>query len=151
MLTNSVCHDFAILRHGIHFYLFGMFDKLTYYHRMFLRYIGCQFQETLQFFLIGTNIHRSSRKHIRRANEYGEPYFFDKLMDIFHRGQLTPTGLIHPDTIEHGREFLTVFSIVDTLSTCTENINLLCVQTQSKVIRNLSASRHNYPMRILKL
>ena len=85
MLTYSVCYNFSILRHRIHFHFLGVFDKLAYYHRMFLRYISCQFQETFQFFLVGTNIHRSSRKHIRRTNKYGETYLFNELLNVIHR------------------------------------------------------------------
>ena len=71
VLTYSVCYNFSILRQRIHFHFLGVFDKLAYYHRMFLRYISCQFQETFQFFLVGTNIHRSSRKHIGSGNGCG--------------------------------------------------------------------------------
>ena len=150
VLTDSIRYDFSILSHGIHFHFLGMLNKLTYYYRMFLRYIGCQFQETFQFFLIGANIHRGTRKHIRRTDKYRKTDLVNKFIDIIHRSQFTPTRLVYTNTVEHGREFLAILSVVNAFGTCTENIDILCIQAQCQIIRNLSTGRYNDAMWIFE-
>ena len=119
MLTDSIRDDLTILRHSIHFYLFGMFNKLAYHYRMFFRNISCQFKETLQLFLVGTDVHGCTTKHIGRANKHRKTDLINKLINIVHRGELAPARLIYTNTIEHGRELLAVFGIIYALGRST--------------------------------
>ena len=150
MLTDSVCHNFAILCHGIHFHFLGVLDELAHHYRMLFRYIGSQFQETFQFFLIRTYIHGGSTQHIRRANQYREAHFVNKGINVFHGSQCTPFGLVYSDTVKHGREFITVFGIVNALGTCSEDVNSLSVQAESKIIRYLTTGGNDDSMRIFQ-
>ena len=57
MLGDGVGNDFAIARHSIHFYFLGVLEEAAHHDGVLLRYVGGQFEETLQFFAVGTNVH----------------------------------------------------------------------------------------------
>ena len=71
-------------------------------------------------------------------------------MDILHRSQCAPFRLIHPNAVQHGREFITVLSIINALGTGTEDIYILRIQTESQIIGNLATGRYNDSVRILQ-
>ena len=71
-------------------------------------------------------------------------------MDVFHRSQCAPFGLVHSDAVQHGRKFIPVFGIVNALGTGTEDIYILRIQTESQVIGNLTAGRYNDSVRVLQ-
>ena len=150
MFTNGIHHDLAMIGHGIHFYLFGMFDELTDYHRMLLADVGRQLKETFQLFLVGADIHRRTTQHITRANQYREAYLLHECIDIIHRRKLFPTRLVYSDAVEHGGELLAVFGIVDTLCGCSEDIYVLFVQAHRQVVRYLSSGRDDHAVRIFE-
>ena len=102
MLGDGVGNDFAIARHSIHFYLLGVLEEAAHHDGVLLRYVGGQFEEALQFFAVGTNVHRSTRKHIRGTYEHGEAHLVDEGVDVFHRSQRAPFGLVHTDAVEQG-------------------------------------------------
>ena len=84
VLGDRLRTNIPVLSHGIHYHFLGMLNELAYYYRMFFRYISRNLEETLQFFLIGTNIHCRSRKYIRRTHQYGETYLLNKGIDVIH-------------------------------------------------------------------
>ena len=151
VLTDSICHNLTILSHSVHFHFLGVLDELAHHYRLLFRYIGSQFQEAFQLFLIGADIHGRTTQHIRGTYQNREAYLVNKGMDVFHRSQCAPFGLIHSDAVQHGREFIPVFGIVNALGTGTEDIYILRIQTESQIIRNLATGRYNDSVRILQL
>jgi len=71
-------------------------------------------------------------------------------MDILHRSQCAPFRLIHPNTVQHGRKFITILGIVNALGTGTEDIYILRIQTESQVIGNLTTGGYDNSVRILQ-
>ena len=67
-------------------------------------------------------------------------------MNVFHRGEFSPSGLVYPQAVTHCREFVPVFGIVDTFCRCSQNIDALSIEFQSKIIRNLTSSRDDNAM-----
>ena len=57
MLGDSVGNDFAVARHSIHFYLLGVLEEAAHHDGVLFRYVGSQFEEALQFFTVGANVH----------------------------------------------------------------------------------------------
>ena len=84
MLGDGVGNDFAIARHSIHFYLLGVLEEAAHHDGVLLRYVGGQFEETLQLFAVGANVHSGTRKHIRGTYEHGEAHLVDEGVDVFH-------------------------------------------------------------------
>ena len=150
VLTDRIHHDLAMISHGIHLHLFGMFDELADHHRMLLADIRRQLQETLQLLLIGANIHRRATQHIAGTNQDREAHLRYEAIDILHRGKLLPAGLIHPDTIQHGRELLTILRIVNALSGRTQDVDMLLIQAHRQVVGDLASCGDNHTMRILQ-
>ncbi|EJX09160.1 hypothetical protein EVA_02729 [gut metagenome] len=120
-----------------------MLQEAAYHNRMLLGNVGCELEEAFQLFLIGTYVHGSTRKHIRRSYQYWETYASDKFVDILHRSQCAPFWLVHTDAIQHSRELFTVFCIVDVFSLRTKNVDVFCIQTHSQVVRNLTTCRYD--------
>ena len=113
MLGNSIFHYFTILGNSIKFYFFCILQELRNYHRIFFRYFSGHFQEVLQFFFIVAYVHRSTRKYIRRTNQYRITHFLYETFHIFQTGKLLPSRLVDTQLVEHSRELITVFSTVD--------------------------------------
>ena len=150
VLTDSVCHNLTILCHSVHFHFLSVLNELAHHYRMLFRYVCSQFQEAFQFLLIGADVHGRTTQHIRGTYQNREAYFINKSMDILHRSQCAPFRLIHPNAVQHGREFITVLSIINALGTGTEDIYILRIQTESQVIGNLTAGRYNDSVRVLQ-
>ena len=143
VLGNRIGYHLAILCYSIHLNLLGMFDKLTNYHWVILTHIGCQLQESLQLFLIRTYVHRSTRKHVARTNQYRETYTLDEVVDVLHRGQGAPLWLVDAVVGQHLRELGTVLSVIDVLGSCTQDWHVLCIQVHSQVVWNLTTEGIN--------
>ena len=58
--------------------------------------------------------------------------------------------MIHSDTVEHGGEFVAVLGIVNALGGCSENVDVLGIETQGEIVRYLSAGGNNDSVRILQ-
>ena len=151
VLGNRIGNHLAILCHCIHLNLLGMFDKLTYYHWVILTYIGSQLQESLQLILVRTYVHRSTRKHVARTNQYWETYTLDEVVDVLHRGQGAPLWLVDAVVGQHLRELGTVLSVIDVLGSSTQDWHILCIQVHSQVVWNLTTGRYDDAMRLLHL
>ena len=151
MLGDSIGDDFAVFCHGIHLHLLGVEHELRDDHRVFLADRGSQFEETLQFVLVGAYIHRRAGEHIRGADEDGEAHFLNEAVDIVHRGECAPLGLVHADTVEHGGELIAVFGVVDRLRGGAEDRHVLRVEFEREVVRNLPACGDNHAVGVLQL
>ena len=116
----GVGDDFAVARHGIHFHLLSVLQEAAHHYGVLLRHVGCELQEAFQFFLVGAYVHRCAGKHVTGADEYGEAHAADKLVDIFHRSECAPLGLVHADASEHRGELFAVLGIVDVAGLCAE-------------------------------
>ena len=75
--------------------------------------VGCQFEETFQFFHVGADVHGRSRQNVGRTHKHGEAHLVDELMNVVHRRERAPFGLVYTVTGEHGRELGAVFGVVD--------------------------------------
>ena len=151
MLGDGVGDDFAVLCHGVHLHLLGVLDELAHHHGVFLRYVGRQLEEALQLFLVGADVHGGAAQHVAGADEHGETYLLDESVDVFHRRQRAPLGLVYTDAVEHGRELVAVFGIVDALGRGAEDTDLLRVETQGQVVRYLTAGRDDDAVRVLQV
>ena len=151
VLANGISQDLAILSHSVHLDLLGMLDELRHHHRVILAHIGSQLQEALQLVFVRADIHGSTAEHIRGAHQHREPYPLYELVDIFHRGQRAPLGLVHTQLVEHLRELSTVFGAVDILSLSTQDGHMLLVKIHGQVIRNLTTRGHDDTMRGLHI
>ena len=151
MLGDGISQDFTVTGHSVHLDLLGMFDELRHHHRMILRNVGGQLQETAQLLTVRADVHRRTREHIRRTHQHGEAYPIHKLVDILHRGQCTPLGLIHTQLIQHLREFRTVLSAIDIRSLRTQDVHMLLVKIDGEVIGNLTSRGDNHTMGLFKL
>ena len=151
MLGDSIGDDFAVFCHGIHLHLLGVEHELRDDHGVFLADRSSQFEETLQFVLVGADIHRRAGEHIRGADEDGEAHFLNEAVDIVHRGEGAPLGLVHADTVEHGRELIAVFGIVNRLRGGAKDRHVLCVEFEREVVRNLPACGDNHTVGVLQL
>ncbi len=49
--------DLTVLCHGIHLHLLGVFHELAYDHRVLLRHICRQLQETFKLVVVGADVH----------------------------------------------------------------------------------------------
>ena len=151
VLGNGVGDDFAVLCHGVHLHLLGVLDELAHHHGVFLRYVGRQLEEALQLFLVGADVHGGAAQHVAGTDEHGEAYLPDEGIDVFHRRQRTPLGLVHADAVEHGGELVAVFGIVDALGRSAEDADLLRVEAQGQVVRYLTAGRDDDAVRVLQV
>ena len=127
-----------------------MLDKLANHYRVLLANVGSETKETFQFLLIRANVHRCTAKYIAGTHKDGETHLCHKRIDVLHRSKCTPFWLVYTDAVEHGRELVTVFGIVNTLSGSAEYVHLLGIETHGKVIRNLTSGGHDNTVRVLK-
>ncbi len=116
-----------------------MFNELTHYHRVLFAYIGCQLQKALQFFHVGTDVHGRPAQYITGSDQDGETYLLYKKLNVFERAQFFPTGLIYPDAVEHGRELVSVFGLIDAFGRGAQDGDMLFVQPQGQIVGNLSS------------
>ncbi len=80
---------------------------------MELRHIGGKFQEAVKLLLVGADIHRGPREDVAGTHQYRETDLLDEFVDVGEACQLAPAGLVHAYAVEHGREFVAVFGVVD--------------------------------------
>ena len=118
-----------MISHSIHLYLLGMFDELANHHGMLLADIRRQLQEALQLLLVRADIHGGTTQHIAGANQDGEAHLRHEAIDVLHRGELLPAGLIHADPIQHSGELLAILGVVDALRCRTQDVDMLLIQT----------------------
>ena len=102
VLGDGVGYNLTLVGNGIHLDFLGTLDELGNHDGMFLRDVGCEFEEAHQFLLVGAYVHGCTRKDVGRTHKNGESYLADELLDILHGGQFTPGGLFHTDFIAHG-------------------------------------------------
>ena len=69
VLADRIHQDLAMIGHGIHLHLLGMFDELADHHRMLLADIRRQLQEALQLLLVRADIHGGTTQHIAGSNQ----------------------------------------------------------------------------------
>ena len=130
MLRDCICNDFAIAGHGIHLHLLCVLEESGHHHRVALRHISRQGEESFEFLARRANIHSGAGKHVRGAHQYGESHAVDKAVDIIHRSQCAPFRLVHPDAAEHGGELLAVLGIVDAFGGGAEQGHSLLIEAQ---------------------
>ena len=151
VLTNCICQDFTILSYSVHLYFLSMLNELTNHNRMIFTNISSQLQETLQLIFIRANVHRCTRKNIRRSYQYRETYSLNKYVNIIHTCQCTPLWLINIIPCQHSGELRTVLCIVYIFGSCTQNSNMLLIKIHSQIIRNLTTSTNDHTMRSFKI
>ena len=151
MFRNCVFHHFTILGNSIKFNFFCIFKELRNNYRVFFRNFGSHLQEVFQFFVIVANIHSSSRKNVRRTNQYRIAYFFYESFHLFETGKFHPCRLVDTQLVKHSRELVTVFSTVDRDRRSTQYRNRLAVKFHSQVVRNLSTYRDNHTARLFQI
>ena len=149
VLTNGISHDFSLLSHAIEVYFLGMLNKLADDHGMILTHVGCQFQEALEFFAIGTHIHGRSGKHIARTDKNREADTVNKLINVVHRRQRAPLRLVDTIAGEHLRELRTILSIVNVFGCRTKDVDILSIEIHGQVVRNLATRGDDDAIRIL--
>ena len=140
MLRDSISDNLTIACHSIHLDLLGMLNKLRHHDGMILAHISSQLQEAFQLIIVRANIHGSTREHIRRTHQDGEAHTLHKLVDIIHRCQCTPLGLVDTQLVQHLRELSTVLSTIDILCLRAQDVDTLLVQMHSQVVWNLTTS-----------
>ena len=150
VLADGVGNDFSLFCHGIHLHFLGVLDELAHHHGVLLADVGGQLEEAFQFLLVGADVHRRATQHIRGTHQDGEAYLRYKGVDVVHRGQRAPFGLVHTDAVEHGGELVAVFGIVDALGAGAEDGHTLGIEAHSQVIGDLSARRDDDAVRILQ-
>ena len=113
VFADAVLNDFAILSHCVKLYLVGFLHELRNHNGIFLAYLACEREETLQLLVIVANIHRRARKHIRRTHQNRESNPIYKRLHVVHTCERAPFGLVDAELIEHCRELVAVFGAVD--------------------------------------
>ena len=108
--------------------------------------VGSQLEESGELILVGTNVHCRTREHIRRAHKDGEAHPVHELVDVVHRRQGAPFGLIDTVLGQHLREFGTVLCSVDIPGLRSEDAYFLFVEEHREVVRYLSTRRHYHPV-----
>ncbi len=153
MFRDSVCHNFSILCHRIHLHLLGMFNELADNHRMLLR----RWPQVAGSVPSSSCWNKRSLQHLKarnfRANQHGETYFFHKLVDVVHARKLAPASWIYADTIQHGRELLTVFGIVNALGGCPQDIHTFCASSKrrARLFGIIGRRWNDHAVRVLQL
>ena len=151
MFRNRVFDHFAVVRHGVEFDLLGVLQELRHDHRILFRHFGRQLQERLQFLGVVAYVHRRARKHIRRTHQHRIAYLADEVVHFIHVRKLFPGRLVDAQLVEHTRELVAVFSAVDRQRRRAEHRNILAVQPDREVVRDLSAGRDDHAFRHLQV
>ena len=151
MFRDCVLYYFTVLGNRVKLNLFCIFKELRNNHRIFFRNFGSHLQEILQFLVIIANIHCSSRKHVRRTNQYRIAYFFYESFDILKARQLLPSRLVDTQLIKHSGEFVTILGAVDRDWRSTQYRNRLTVKFHGQVVRDLSTYGNNHTTRLFKI
>ena len=146
VLGDSIGQNLAILGHSVHLNLLGMLDELRHDNGMILRHVGRQLEETLQLVFVRADIHRCTREYIGRTHQNGESHPIDKGIDVLHRGQRTPFGLVDTQLVKHLRELRTVLCAIDILSGSSQNGHMLLIEIDCQVVGYLAARRDDDTM-----
>ena len=141
---DGVGFDFAVLCHGVHLDFFSMLYKLGYDHRMLFRHVCRKFEESLEFVVVRAYVHSGAGEHVRRSDEHGIAHFADKFFDVGHRCQFAPARLVDAESVEHRREFVAIFGVVDAFRRCSEDVHSGCVEARCQVVGDLSAGGEYY-------
>ena len=151
MLTDGISHDLALLGHTVEVDFLSVLDELADHHGVILTDVSSQFQEALQLFAVGTDIHGCSGKHIARTDQNREADAVNKLIDVIHRRQCAPLWLVDAIAGKHLRELRTILCIVNVFSCCTEDVDILSIEIHGQVVRNLTTRRNDNTIRILHI
>ena len=90
------------------------------------------------------HIHGSPRENVAGTHKYGETDALNERIDVVHRRERAPFGLIDANSSEHGGEFLAIFGVVDVFGLRAEQRHALFVETHRQVVRNLPTGAHHY-------
>ena len=121
-----------------------MLEELRHHDGVLLADVCRHGQEALQILLRVAHIHGSTRKNVAGTHKYGETYALYERIDVVHRCERAPFGLIHANASEHSGEFLAIFGVVDVFSLRAEQRHALFVKTHRQVVRNLPAGAHHH-------
>ena len=121
-----------------------MFDEFGHHHRVLFRHVGRQGQKVFEFFAVRHDVHRGAGEHVARPDQHREAHFVDETVDVVHRGQFPPSRLVDADPVEHRRKFVAVFGVVDVFGRSAEDRDVLILQPQGQVVRDLSAGRDDH-------
>ena len=72
-------------------------------------------------------------------------------MNVVHRGQLPPSGLVYAEAVEHGREAVAVLGVVDAVGGGAEDGDLGGIQAGSQVVGNLASHGDDHSVRFLQV
>ena len=151
MLRNGILDHLTLLGNGIELDLVGLGHELRDHHRIFLRNLAGHLEEALQFGIVVADVHRSTRKHIRRTNKHRITYLLNELMYVIHRSQRTPLGLVDAKLVEHCTELATVLGAVNRDWRCTQDGHRLTMQFHGEVVGDLSTHRNNHAAWLLQV
>ena len=84
-------------------------------------------------------------------DRHGESDLCYELVDVVKAGQLPPAGLVYAETVQHGRELVAVFGIVDAAGRGAQYVHALIVEAGGEVVGNLAAHRQYGAVGLLEL
>ena len=82
VLGDGVLDDLTLIGNGVELNLLGLGHELGNHYGELLGYLCGHVQEAMQLFFVVADVHRSTRKHVRRTHENGIAYLIDKLLHI---------------------------------------------------------------------
>ena len=143
MLRDGIFHYLTLVGNGIELDLLGVLHELRYDNREVFRHFGSHAEETLKLLVVVADVHRSTRKDVRRTHEHREAHLGYEVLDVVHAGEGTPCRLVDAELVEHCRELVAVLCTVDVEWRCAEHRHSLTMELHREVVRNLSAHRND--------
>ena len=101
VFRDRVGLDFTVLCNSVHLNLLRVLDKLGDNDRMLLGDVGGKTEEAFELLGVRADVHRRAREDVAGTDENREADFVDELVDVGHRGQLAPAGLVDSEFVEH--------------------------------------------------
>ena len=147
VLRNCVLDNLTVLRHSVELDLLGILQELRNHNGILLRNLGSSSQESFELLLIVADVHRCTRKHVRRTHQNGVANLIDKLVDILHIRQFLPRGLVDTELIEHTRKLVAVLGAVDRQRRGAQHGNILMVELHCQVVGDLTTHRNDHTAR----
>ena len=118
---------------------------------MLLRNLNCHGQIAVHLRSIIAHVHGRAAQNIRRPNQDRESHPLYELVKILTAGQLHPLRLVDIQRIHNRRELVTVLRPVDVARRSAEDGDMMHIQTDSQVVRNLASHRHYIAVRSLEV
>ena len=143
VFRDGVFDHFAVVGHGVEFDFLGVLQELRHDDGIFLRHFRGQFQERVQLLGIVAYVHRGARKHVGGTDQHRVADLLDELVHFVHVRKLFPCRLVDAQLVEHARKLVPVLGPVDRQRRGAQHRNVLPVEPDGQIVRNLSAHRHD--------